>query len=197
MHSTFGTDRGVYFYTTNTQYANPSHFRAMHTSRRHFEIQHTQRYDTRYFFSLLVCVAVVALFRGLLSSHRSCCVRFLLDLASRCPRHTHTLSSPCFFLQIPQPVACQFACAQFYRQPHTHTHTHTQTTPMLGPLLFFLPAFSRSSASVCLSLLSCSSQPLFSSRKRNKRENLHTPSAILATSAETRKISLGREGRCL
>ena len=54
MHSTFGTDRGVYFYTTNTQYANPSHFRAMHTSRRHFEIQHTKRYDTRYFFSLLI-----------------------------------------------------------------------------------------------------------------------------------------------
>ena len=51
-HSTFGTDRGAYFYTTNRQYANPSHFRAMRRSQRHFEIRHTKSYAPRCLYPL-------------------------------------------------------------------------------------------------------------------------------------------------
>ena len=53
MHSTFGTERGAHFYTTSRQYANPSHFRAMRRSQRHFEIRHTKSYAPRCFYPLL------------------------------------------------------------------------------------------------------------------------------------------------
>ena len=53
MHSAFGTETGAYFYMTNRQYANPSNFRAMRRSQRHFEIRHTKSYAPRCFYPLL------------------------------------------------------------------------------------------------------------------------------------------------